>query len=234
MVKKRNELSNRRRSRPVKKQSLKTKFKRNKSAIFLAIFIVFMMVFASFYVAFSGTNSDDSSVHPKAIIKTTMGEITIELFDDKLPDTCENFITLSNQDYYKGIVFHRVANIYPEYPDRYIIQSGGFDSDGNPKGINIGNIDFETHPDVTHTDGAISMASTDAGVGGSTQFFICNGDHHFLDGKYAAFGKVIDGMDVVESISDAETKSKTLSTGQTMQYWPKEDILINDIEIIDE
>ena len=81
-----------------------------------------------------------------------------------------------------------------------MIQAGKSYPDGTTKTSPYGNIPFEGGG--SHVDGAISMASTGAGVGGSAEFFICDGDQTFLDGNYAAFGKVIEGIEVVRDIAD--------------------------------
>ncbi|MBU0498032.1 MAG: peptidylprolyl isomerase, partial [Candidatus Thermoplasmatota archaeon] len=90
-----------------------------------------------------------------------------------------------------------------------------------------GNIDFESDPTVRHVDGAISMASTGVGVGGSAEFFICDGPQSFLDDNYAAFGVVIEGMDVVRDIADEPQDNSSPAGGGK----PYTDIIINSITI---
>jgi len=216
--------SDRKRSRPVKKQSKIKNLKRNKFGMFFVVVVILMVVFSGFYVVFMSSNSNNNSSsnvnqgNPIAIINTTMGEIKVELYKDKMPKTCENFIKLANDGFYNGLVFHRVI-------DNFVIQGGGFYPDGTHKESPYGNIEFESS-DVTHVDGAISMASTGAGVGGSSQFFICDGAQHGLDGSYAAFGKVIEGIDVVRAIASVDTTTKF-----GMQDWPVKDVIINSITI---
>jgi cyclophilin family peptidyl-prolyl cis-trans isomerase len=110
-----------------------------------------------------------------------------------------------------------------------MIQTGGFLPDGTPQSSLYGNIQFETS-DAKHVDGAISMASTGAKVGGSAQFFICDGAQSGLDDNYAVFGKVIEGMGVVREISSVQTTTKFTSYSD----WPVNDIIINNIEIFNE
>lgn len=215
--------SDRKRSRPIQKQSKIKKLKKNKFAMFFVVVIIFMLVFSGFYVIFTPYNSNNnnsniSQGNPIAVINTTMGEIKVELYKDKMPKTCENFIKLANDDFYNGLVFHRVI-------DDFVIQGGGYYPNGTYKESPYGNIELE-RSDVTHVDGAISMASIGAGVGGSSQFFICDGAQHGLDGNYAAFGKVIEGMDVVRAIASVDTTTK-----YGMQDWPVEDVIINSITI---
>jgi cyclophilin family peptidyl-prolyl cis-trans isomerase len=219
----RTENSSRRRSREVTKPSMKTKIKRNKTAMLLAVVIVFMLIFGSLYVVLTSlTSKNDSNIYKKnsiAVINTSMGNITVELYEDKMPITTANFIKLANANFYNGLVFHRVI-------DNFMIQTGGFLPDGKQKSSPYGNIQFETS-DVNHVDGAISMASTGEKVGGSAQFFICDGAQSSLDDKYAAFGKVIDGMDVVRAIAAVKTTTKYVS----YQDWPINDVIINSITI---
>jgi len=218
--------SSRRRSREVTKPNIKTKVKRNKTAMFLAIVIVLMFLLSSVYVVFNSFNSNNqkkyNTGYPVAEISTSKGLIVVELYNDKAPKTCDNFIKLAKSGFYDGLVFHRVI-------DNFMIQTGGFLPDGTQKSSPYGNIQFETS-DLKHVDGAISMASTGAKVGGSAQFFICDGAQSNLDGNYAVFGKVIEGMDVVREISSVQTTTKFGSYND----WPVNDILINNIEILNE
>ena len=218
--------SSRRRSRQVTKPNIKTKVKRNKTAMFLAIVIVLMFVLSSVYVVFNSFNSNnqkkDNTGYPVAEISTSKGLIVVELYNDKAPKTCDNFIKLAKSGFYDGLVFHRVI-------DNFMIQTGGFLPDGTPKSSPYGNIQFEAS-DLKHVDGAISMASTGAKVGGSAQFFICDGAQSGLDGNYAVFGKVTEGMDVVREISSVQTTTKFTSYSD----WPVNEIIINNIEILNE
>jgi cyclophilin family peptidyl-prolyl cis-trans isomerase len=107
-----------------------------------------------------------------------------------------------------------------------MIQTGGYYPNGTRKSSPYGNIPFETS-DVKHVDGAISMASTGAKVGGAAEFFICDGAQTFLDGNYAAFGVVIEGMDVVRTIAEQPHSDTGDGTGS-----PNTDIIINNIIIL--
>jgi len=232
--------SDRKRSRPVTKPSAKTKIKRNKSAMFLAIFIVLMLVFSGVYAVFTflGNNKDTvdykddpeyksaiaGTNYPVAVLETSKGAIAVELYDDEAPLTCQNFIKLVKEGFYDGLVFHRVI-------EGFMIQGGGFTQDKNKK-ESASIAAFEEG--VSHLEGVISMASTGAGVPGNNQFFICDVDRTDLDGGYAAFGKTIYGMDIVKSIAKVKTETKYLSTGQPMDDWPVEDVIINKIIIVKE
>jgi cyclophilin family peptidyl-prolyl cis-trans isomerase len=184
---------------------------------------VFALMGIILSVALSGcTENDNGGSSAIARIETSKGAIEVELYENKMPETAENFIKLAEDGFYDGLIFHRIkAN--------FMIQSGLMYPNGTTKQSPYGTIPFESHPNATHVDGAISMASTAPGAGGSSQFFICDGAQHFLDGQYAAFGKVIDGMSVVRDIASASHDgSLEPSPGGGR---PVEDIIINHIVI---
>lgn len=132
-----------------------------------------------------------------------MGDIVLELYSDKAPNTVRNFVHLAKQGFYDGLTFHRVI-------DGFMIQGG--DPLGNGTGGPGYSIKGEfpnngfTQNDLSHLRGAISMArqSIDMDSAGS-QFFIVQEDQVRLDGDYAVFGKVIDGMDIVDVIAQVDT-----------------------------
>lgn len=173
------------------------------------------------WVNFDWQPMDGADENPIAIMDTNMGAMTLVLYEDKVPVTTDNFIRLSNDGFYEGIVFHRVI-------DDFVIQGGGFDTSGTQKQSPYGPIDLEIHPDVRHVDGAISMARTSDPNSATSQFFICDGKQPHLDDSYAAFGKVIAGLDVLRDIASVETTMK-----HGMQDWPIDEVVINDIIIID-
>src|SRR4030042_2957721 len=155
--------------------------------------------------------------NPVALFDTDYGTFKVELFQDKMPETVDNFVKLVNDGFYNGVIFHRIC-------DNFMIQGGGYYSNGTRKTSPYGNIPFETS-DVKHVDGAISMASTGAKVGGAAEFFICDGAQTFLDGNYAAFGVVIEGMDVVRTIAaQPQDDGGGDGTGR-----PITDIVVNNI-----
>lgn len=163
------------------------------------------------------------------------GTIKIELYPDKAPNTVANFIRLANRGFYNGTTFHRTM------PD-FVIQGGSKDGDGttspmlsdildnveedgayNIPGEFIANGYEENN--IKHEEGVISMARSDYSSWGYTQagynsggcqFFIMTEDNSSLDGLYAAFGKVIEGMDIVEKIANVEVtyRSSDLSEGE--------------------
>jgi peptidyl-prolyl cis-trans isomerase A (cyclophilin A) len=155
-----------------------------------------------------------------AVIETTMGTIKVELFEDKAPITTKNFIRLAKEGFYTNLVFHRVIN-------GFVIQGGGFYANGTRKESPYGTIKLEIHPEARHVDGAIAMARTLDPDSASSQFYICDGAQPDLDGEYAVFGVVIEGMDVVRSIASVKTTTK-----YGMRDWPQEDVIIKSIKIV--
>ncbi|MDR1515631.1 MAG: peptidylprolyl isomerase [Synergistaceae bacterium] len=125
-----------------------------------------------------------------------MGNFKIELFYDLAPKTCRNFMDLAEKKYYDGIIFHRVI-------DGFMIQGG--DPTGTGSGGPGYTIPDEFGPGLKHdTPGILSMANAGPDTGGS-QFFITLVPTPWLDGKHAIFGKVTEGMDVVEAIGKTKT-----------------------------
>ena len=124
-------------------------------------------------------------------LHTSMGDVTIELFDAKMPITTENFRKLVEKKFYDGTIFHRVIS-------GFMIQGG------DPEGTGYGgpgySIKDELPTDNRNARGTISMANSGPNTGGS-QFFINDVDNNRLDPKHPAFGKVVSGMDVVDQIS---------------------------------
>ena len=148
-----------------------------------------------------------------ALFATSMGDIRIELFEDNAPITTGNFIKLAESGYYNGLIFHRVIN-------NFMIQGGC------PSGTGTGgpgySIEDEFHPDLKHDGpGVLSMANAGPNTGGS-QFFITLVETDWLDGRHAVFGKVVDGIDVVNSIGEVQTGP---------QDRPLEAVTINEITI---
>ena len=126
------------------------------------------------------------------------GVIAFELYPDLAPQTVRNFVSLAREGFYDGLKFHRIIR-------DFMIQGGCplGEGTGNP-GYSIKG-EFEDNGfdnDLSHERGVLSMArSSDFNSAGS-QFFICHGDPQFLDGAYAAFGMVTDGMDVVDELAE--------------------------------
>jgi cyclophilin family peptidyl-prolyl cis-trans isomerase len=134
-----------------------------------------------------------------AVIKTNMGNIELELFADKAPKTVENFIGLAEKGYYNGVIFHRVI-------DNFMIQGG--DPTGTGRGGESlwgGKFNDEIDSSLTFDKpGCLAMANAGPNTNGS-QFFITTVPTPWLNGHHTIFGKVVGGMDVVNSISKVET-----------------------------
>ena len=128
------------------------------------------------------------------------GTITVELDGDAAPITVQNFMDLANAGFYDGLTFHRIIS-------GFMMQGG--DPNGNGTGGSENTIKGEFSANgvenpLSHTRGAISMARAQAPDSASSQFFICHADSTFLDGQYACFGYVTDGMDVVDAVCEAD------------------------------
>ena len=136
-----------------------------------------------------------------ATIETEKGDIKIELFEDKAPITTKNFIDLAEKGFYDGLTFHRVIR-------GFMIQGG--DPNGDGTGGPGYKIKDEFHRDLKHdSEGILSMANSGPNTGGS-QFFITEAPQPHLDGKHSVFGKVIEGMEVVNSIEQGDKMIKVI------------------------
>ena len=127
------------------------------------------------------------------------GTVTVELDGDAAPITVQNFMDLANAGFYNGLTFHRIIA-------GFMMQGG--DPNGNGTGGSEKTIKGEFSANgvenpLSHTRGAISMARAQDMDSASSQFFICHADSTFLDGQYACFGYVTDGMDVVDAVCEA-------------------------------
>ena len=140
--------------------------------------------------------------HPIVTIEMESGAVmTGELYPELAPNTVNNFIELANSGFYDGLIFHRVI-------PGFMIQGGC------PQGNGMGGPGYEIDGefsanghknDLKHTLGVLSMARTMAPNSAGSQFFIMVADAPHLDGQYAAFGKVTEGMDVVDAIANTKT-----------------------------
>ena len=126
-----------------------------------------------------------------AIIETDKGTIKAELYTDKVPITTKNFMELANSGFYNGLKFHRVE-------PGFVVQGG--DPKGDGTGGSGKSIPLEIHPELKHFKGALAMARKPDPNSATSQFYITLDETPFLDGNYAVFGKVVEGMDVVEEI----------------------------------
>lgn len=174
--------------------------------------------------ALLNTDEDLTGIHHAVINIKDYGEIKVELDADTAPLTVTNFVKLVQEDFYDGLTFWRIM-------DGFMIQGG------DPKGNGTGGADKKikgefssngVENDISHVRGTISMARSSAPDSASSQFFIVQSDSTFLDGDYAAFGHVIEGMEVVDEIcKDAQP---TDSNGTIKA---EEQPVIESIEITD-
>tara|TARA_Y100000588_G_C14193238_1_gene898998 strand:+ start:1036 stop:1620 length:585 start_codon:yes stop_codon:yes gene_type:complete len=146
---------------------------------------------------------------PKVKMTTSYGEIVIELDKENAPITTENFLSYVESGFYNETVFHRVIS-------GFMIQGGGHLADMTPKDEKLDPIQNEANNGLKNNRGTIAMARTANPHSASSQFFINHADNAFLNFRtnqvdegwgYAVFGKVIEGMEVVDKIADVETGS---------------------------
>lgn len=145
-----------------------------------------------------------------ALICTNLGLIEVQLNPAAAPKTVANFVSLANSGFYDDLVFHRIVPGFVIQAGDPTTKNGGGNRSTWGQGTSGTNIPFENNS-LSNTLGTIAMASTGAGVGGSSQFYINLADNSAaLDGKYAVFGTVINGMSVVNAIAKV-----TIITDQT-------------------
>lgn len=166
---------------------------------------VYEKSFNSLYNEYSAYAKGNAKTVNAEIQLENGGKIELELYSDIAPKTVSNFVKLANEKFYDGLVFHRVIK-------DFMIQGGGFDTDMNQKeadnvsGEFLQNGYFNMLP---HERGVISMARATDLNSASSQFFIMHKKTASLDGQYAAFGKVISGMEYVDAIAETSTHSVT-------------------------
>lgn len=168
---------------------MKSKHKRN--LIFTGIGIFLILVSALVYMT-----AKNQTENTRVLLETNYGNIVIELYKE-MPITAGNFEKLVREGFYDGVIFHRII-------DGFMIQGG------DPTGTGMGGPGYKIRDEFTNTSldkndrGTISMANAGPNTGGS-QFFINLVNNNFLDKKHPVFGKVVEGMDVVDKIAKVET-----------------------------
>ena len=179
----------------------------------------FLLLFATF--------SAEAASNPKVLMKTTKGDITIELYPDKAPISVENFLSYVNDKFYDGTIFHRVIK-------DFMIQGGGMNVDFQEKTTKPA-IQNEAKNGLKNKRGTLAMARMPEPHTASSQFFINHANNSFLDyGQasdgwgYCVFGKVIQGMDVVDAIANSPTMTRS-----GMGDVPRETIEIISITVIE-
>ena len=206
-----------------------------KSISVIAVILSIVMLLAS-----CGKGSDNSTPTPapastpdpelvKNKITATIeledyDDITLELYPDLAPETVENFVELAEDGFYDGTVFHRVI-------EDFMIQGGGYDENLKQKKASDVKGEFAANGfenTLSHVRGVISMARAQDMDSATSQFFIVQQDATYLDGQYAAFGIVTDGMDVVDEIASVRTGSVAASG---MEDVPVDPVIIETITI---
>ncbi len=181
---------------------------------------VIVATFAGLLLA-SGAGAEEGK-NPMVVMSTTMGDIKIELDAAKAPKTVENFLAYVKDKHYDGTIFHRVIA-------DFMIQGGGYDKDMNERKPVRPPIKNEAGNGLKNTVGTIAMARTSDPHSATAQFFINVKDNAFLDHRddtpqgfgYAVFGRVVEGMDVVDRIEKVKTSTKG----------PHQDVPVNPVYI---
>ncbi|MFA6187315.1 MAG: peptidylprolyl isomerase [Phycisphaerae bacterium] len=161
----------------------------------------------------------EKTTQTKVRIETTKGDIVIELNEQKAPISCKNFLQYVDEKYYDGTIFHRVIK-------DFMIQGGGMNAQMRQKPTRPAIIN-EAKNGLKNDRGTIAMARTNDPDSATSQFFINHANNDFLnagirDAGYAVFGKVVEGMDVVDKIANVKTKAGDV---------PSETITINSVTV---
>lgn len=179
--------------------------------------------------AFAAHDGDTRMSHPQVELNTNKGRIVLELNSEKAPKTVANFLSYVKSGHYDGVIFHRVI-------DNFMVQGGGMDANFKEKPTKD-SIENEADNGLTNEEGTVAMARTSAPHSASAQFFINVKNNTFLNHTsktpqgwgYAVFGKVVEGMDIVNTIK----KVKTGNRGHHSDV-PVENIVIESAKVISE
>lgn len=189
-------------------------------------FILFASLMSLANMCFSQNKEQDmknENKNPIVLIKTSIGDIKLELYPDKAPITVKNFLMYASEGHYNNTIFHRVI-------DGFMIQGGGFNKDFTQKATHEP-IKNEADNGLKNVRGTVAMARTGVVDSATAQFFINVVDNPFLDFRakntrdygYCVFGKVIAGMDVVDKIAKVKTGS----------FGPYQDVPKETVEILE-
>lgn len=181
---------------------------KNKNMFFIVGIIVILILILVLNIFINKKNDEkenENLLTGKHYVEITVkdyGKIDLELDADVAPITVTNFINLVNDNFYDGLTFHRII-------DGFMIQGGdplGNGTGGSDKTIKGEFSDNGVNNSISHVRGVISMARSNSNDSASSQFFIVHEDSTFLDGKYAAFGKVTSGMDIVDKLAKVKVE----------------------------
>lgn len=154
----------------------------------------------------------------RAVVRTSMGNLTLSFLTDKAPRTAENFVKLAHKGFYDGLTFHRVLK-------DFMVQGGC------PKGDGSGGPGYTIRPefnDTPHVKGVVSMARSNDPHSAGSQFFIMHGEARYLDSRYTAFAKIEDGMQVLDKIADVPTNMEMRFNETSV---PRDPIYINGVDL---
>ena len=194
----------------------------------------FRLAICSLVAAFAAAGSARAA-NPVVVIETSQGTIKIELFEEKAPGTVKNFLAYTADKHYDGVIFHRVI-------EGFMVQTGGMEPGGKEKKTKPP-IKNEASNGLSNVRGTIAMARVGQDVGdvkaadsATSQFFINTVDNTFLDKKedpngfgYCVFGRVIEGMDVVDKIEKCE--KRPVAKGKPSV--PKDDVVIKSVKKVE-
>jgi cyclophilin family peptidyl-prolyl cis-trans isomerase len=181
-----------------------------------------LILLVGVFMAFTGGNAE--AANPKVLLKTSRGDITIELFPDKAPATVKNFLSYVDEKFYDGLIFHRVIK-------EFMIQGGGLTADLATRTAKPP-IKNEAGNGLKNTRGTLAMARSGEINSATCQFFINHVDNDFLDHRdetapgfgYCVFGQVTSGLDIVDAIATTPTM-----TVHGMKDVPREAVTIISI-----
>lgn len=173
------------------------------------------------------TGANESGKNPVVLMSTSLGELRMEIFLDQAPITAKNFLDYVNDKFYDGLIFHRVI-------PGFMIQGGGFDKDMRQKPAKAA-IKNEAASSLKNDTGTLAMARTSVVDSATCQFFINVKDNDFLNHRntspqgfgYAVFGRVIEGMEVVQKIEKVKTASRGMH-----QDAPAESVVIHSVRVL--
>ena len=178
-------------------------------------------------VASAAQQQGQTKPNPRVLLETNKGKIVLELYADKAPKTADNFLSYVNSGHYNGVIFHRVIK-------DFMIQGGGFDTSGSQKATKPP-VQNEADNGLKNETGTVAMARTGDPHSASAQFFINLKNNTFLNHTaktregwgYTVFGKVVEGMDVVNAIAQVK-----VSPGRLSEAVPAEQIVITKASVV--
>ena len=171
--------------------------------------------------------SDEETENPKVLFDTSLGTFMVELYADEAPLSVQHFLKLIDEDYYDGVIFHRVVK-------DFVIQAGSFNQELESQEVEK-TVKNEADNGLSNEKGTIAMARGDHPDSASSDFFINLKDNSGLDREgrpdnphgYTVFGKVIRGMDVIEKIAEVETESKEIPVYEDpLKHFPVDNVVI--------